>query len=1080
MKTRATNTVLSFLLIVASTLIVTAVAPHQVSAATGTVSGTVRAANSPVPAGSVQVAFVSYSNNTCTQPSGAPLVGTATDASGQFSQTLDTGFFYKVLYKPLTTAPNKALFRWYTSGSSGGTSLGATATCLTVTSAGLTGIDVSTDAPSVMFTGTLKTSTGAIVSNANVFLSRTVQNWYQMINGYPSKVSESGTWELTGVDVGESNLYIQVVTPAAFLGSTMFFVKKESSGYSLIPSADLSLCGDACKFSTSSGQNTLNMDLRLPVMGQISGTVSGPNGAVGQNEVCVTAYKDGASVQTMYSNEAGRSCTDSSGNYTIGLTYGTYRVSFVAQRGTPFKNEWHNNVSQELGYFGASTVTLSVGSPTALVNATLDVGKSIAGRVTDSSGNPIADATVSALTKSAEGYDIHANYGRTASDGTYIIYGLNSGTFRLMAQHPDFGMTWMGGSRQQATEFTIGANDEGTTGKNLQYPVGFTMSGTISTELNLDSRVCVTAFKITDSDYGWGEPTNGNCFNAPSAWMLKGIQPGTYRIRFDTQGGDLRPTFLGGTDILDATIVTVTNSSLSNLNVNLAAGKSIAGKLVNTDPSAVANACVTAFKVDENSWGPGMYAASTCSGTTGEFVLRGLTNGTYNIQINAPQNSDYVPGFYNEAGKLERKHGDASQVTISDSSQRITTLSTVTIQKGPKFTATTKSGGTGVSPVCVTAFKVGSEFGWGEWAGQSCSSSGGTLNLRGLESGGKYRFQVNAYESNYITGWYRANTTTTTDMTLASEVTLGTTDTSLGDINLVAGTSVTGRITYGGNGVTGACVQSLEDDGSTWGRWTSNTCTNSLGNFTLRGLDSSKTYRFRVDVWNGDYKGGFITSSGGLQNGPEGISSISVPNDLGDVVLISAPSIQGVISSTGSPKESNVCVNAIDYDTRQWTTSSCSNPSGAFSLRGLEAGSRYLLQIWTQKTNLLGGWYISANQNDPTVTDNQNSAETILVPVSGIRNLRITLSDGGSISATLSGGLCVAAWTKPDSDSSSRTDAAAVACTSTTGTVVLKGLQPSTPYYLQVFSPTGATVTQTAPGLNQAVYTGGTVTITAS
>ena len=1072
-KTCGLATSMTMAAILATTLGVSA----PVLAASGTVSGTVRAGGSTVPAGSVQVAFVSYSNNTCTSPSGQPLVGTATDASGQFAQSLNTSYYYKVLYKPLTTAPNKALFRWYTSSSLEGNANGALATCLTVTSSGLTGINLSTDAPSVMFTGTLKTSTGAIVSNANVFLSRTTYNWYQSINGFPSKVSETGTWELTGVDVGESNLYMQVVTPAAFLGSTMFYVKKENVGYTLIPAADLGTCGEACKFGTSLNVNTLNMDLRLPVMGQITGVVSGPTSPVGENEVCVTAYKDGASIQTMYSFAAGTACTNANGQYNIGLTYGTYRLSFVAQRGTPYMNEWHNNVSQDSGYFGATTVTVSSGSPTATINATLDVGKSISGRVTDSSGAGIPDVTVTALVKNDDGFDVNVNYGRSASDGTYTIYGLKAGTYRLMTQHPDYGMYWLGGTRDSATEFTVGQNDSNISGKNIRLPAGFSLSGTISTDYNIDARVCVSAYKITDSDFGWGEYVNTNCVNAPSAWILKGLQPGSYRIRFDVQG-DLRSSFLGGMDIQEATVVPITNSNVSDLNITLASGKALTGKIVNLDPSPVANSCVTTFSVDQNSWGPGTYMTSSCTGTNGEFTLRGLPSGKYKLQINAPQYSDYVPGFLTSDGKLVRTHTDASEFEITGSSQRVTPLPTVTFQKGPKFTAIVKDGSNPVASVCVSAFRVNSNFGWGEWGGASCSGTDGKINIRGLIEGAKYKFQVTSNSGDYSSGWHRAGAPTSTDQSLATEVTLNSSDTSIGDISLVAGIRATGKITNDGIGLYPSCVQALEDDGTAWGRWSSYACTNPMGEFVLRGLNPTSTYRFRVDIWKGDFKGGFIKTGDGLsvhgvQNQPDGIQSIGSNGsviDIGEVGVTTAPSIQGVVSSTSSSKESNVCINAFDETTSQWAGGSCSMPNGTFAIRGLETGHSYLLEIWTQRPNLRGGWYNGLLEGT-TVSPNRSSAQPVTV-TSSIKNLKLTLADGGSIVGTLTKGLCVAAWITPGSQSSSRTNASAVSCASDTNTFVLRGLDPATTYYLQVFSPTGATVTQTNPDVNDPVQTG--------
>ena len=327
-----------FSLIAASIFTISAV--QNASAATGTISGRITAGGVAVPAGSVQVVFVPYGAG-CV-PNGTPLQVTPVGANGQYSFSLDTQYDYKIMFKPLTTAPRSALFRWYFSANSGGTTDGyeappnaaTAATCLDLTTEGLTGINLDTTGSSVQLTGSLTSSSGSIVPASSVFVTRSTTSYFTDPNGSAARTSVDGTWEIAGVDANLPNVYVQVMVPANSPTAPRFFAKKVGSAYELIPAADIATCGDACKFNFGT-TDVSNMALRLPVMGQITGTISGPDGPVGAGQVCATAFSDGGSSANMYSLQVGSVCTNQNGEYTIGLSYGSYRLQFTSQPSSP-------------------------------------------------------------------------------------------------------------------------------------------------------------------------------------------------------------------------------------------------------------------------------------------------------------------------------------------------------------------------------------------------------------------------------------------------------------------------------------------------------------------------------------------------------------------------------------------------------------------------------------------------------------------------------------------------------------------------------------------------------------------------
>ena len=1047
--------VVRFALAISSFVVVTG-APQVAHAATGTVTGTITAGGVAVPKGTVQIAFVQYpSGSNCNAlPTGQTLVAMV-GTNGTFSYALDTSFPWKIIFRPLSSAPRTALWRLYKSGTPGGvTKFAPDATCVTLSTSGVSNVNLATTEIGVNVSGSLSTNTGSpVTEKATIYLSRTANSYLLNGDGYVVRVGENGTWDMTGVDQNQVGLYLQVN-----VGGTLFSVKKTGSSYQVIPFD--ALCGEVCKFTIGTSDIS-GVKLTLPQIGSISGTIRGGSGPVGAAQVCVVAYKDGGSAMNMYSLEAARTCTDSSGAYTMGLTFGSYRLQFLNMPGSPFKSEWFDQISNVSGYAGATVITLAAGTASRTISPTLAEGKYIRGRITDASGEPISGGSVSAMVLNPEtSMTIGVAGVNTQSDGTYSISGIDAGTYMLMANHPDYGTMYLGGSREAATQITITSGSPGATGQNITFPRGYAISGNLSTGDGSEARVCAAAYRITDSDMGWGQFATSNCFTAPGPWKLKGLAAGTYRIRFDAQSGNLRSVFLGGvTDFNSAATVSISNSDVGNTDITIPAGKSISGKIMNSVPAVVQGACVTAFKQTADTMFGSQWAGGSCTSTTGEFFIRGLEAGDYKLRIDPPSNSDYSPGYFTEAGNPSKSNDDAQIFTLGNS---ISGLSQVLLT-GPKFTAIVKTGSSPVANVCVNAYKKINNYGWGEWGGTSCSGVDGKINIRGV-SDGEYTFEVRPNAGDYQNGWYVQSSTTTQAKESATLKTLAGVDVSLGDITLTSGTKAIGKIINSeGNPVSGVCIGALKNSVNGWGDWAGSACTQADGKFTLRGLDPSSSYRFRVDVWASDYKPGFINSSNGVSNDIGGITAISASTEItiGNVTLSRGPSISGIITSGDSQPESNVCISAMDAETLMWKASTCTQSNGKFTLRGLDPGS-FKLSWWTPKPLLTNGWYKGTSGSSPTQVATPNSAETLTLTSSGIQDLAVRLANGGKIFGKITGStssdICVAAWTA--NSSGTRENATAISCVNSNMGFELKGLTPSTNYYLQVFKKDATDIAQ--------------------
>jgi hypothetical protein len=1093
---------LSVFSVVAASLI-TLASSYSASAAPavmGTISGTITAGGNAVPSGSVQVVFVKY-NKTGPNPAclnGQPaapsinLIGVPVGANGVYSQSLDTSFNWKIIFKPLSNAPRTALFRWYASGAITGTTVGyhpsapVQATCITtLTTAGLSNINLSTTGSSMQIKGTIKTSSGAAASNVGIQVTRTGTCYFQLPDGYASRSNEAGEWEIAGIDVNQNNQYLQVVSPAGNC-SGLYFAKKVGNSYELINAADLAACGDACKFNFTT-VDLSSISLQLPVIGEISGVVSGPSGPVGAGKVCVTAFKDGGTAMNYYSFQAGSACTDSSGRYTLGLMYDNYRLQFISQPGSPFKSEWYDNVTVASGYTSSTSLCVKASgdgcSTSKTADATLAEGKSISGRVVDSTGG-IENVTVHAMSISSMGGYMGIGYSRTDSSGNYTIYGLDDGSYTLMFSHEDFGQQWLGGSRENSQTFQLTSS---IVGKNVTLSRGSKISGVISTGDGSEGRICVNAYKITDTNMGWGEHAGGACFTAPGQWAIKGLKDGNYRLRFDAQSGNLRSTFLGGTEFTEATQISVSGADVPNLSITIPTGKSISGRVSDVVKNEwVGSACVTAWLQKDGAWGYGAFAGSSCTDTKGEFNIRGLAEGTYLLQMNPPGNTDLSPGWYHDSGTPTRSNSSATPILITNSSSLATTTTTQSMQTGPKITAKIVNGSSSPVPgICVDAIKITNDaYGWGEWGANSCSGPDGLVSLRGLVPG-NYKFRVNANSGDYQSGWIKIlDSTTTTAQSGVTSLSLGSESIALGNITLSTGKKAFGKIVSSGNPVSGACIGAMKvSTGNPWGEWSGSACTQANGEFTIRGLDPVGEYLFRIDIWQGDYKPGFLANNGSMQSSPTGITARPATSniDLSDIELPTAPSIKGTVYSGLTTKESNVCINAHLATTYQWISSSCTQSNGTYALRGLDPSTDYKISWWTQKPLLTNGWYKSVVSGS-TQVQNAEEADPITVPTGGLTGIDIRIASGGSITGSLTADFCVAAWLTSESSASPRENASSTACADSEGLYELKGLLPNTDYFLQVFKIDGSTVTSQSPNGDSAKRTGtsSSVNITAS
>ena len=149
--------------------------------------------------------------------------------------------------------------------------------------------------------------------------------------------------------------------------------------------------------------------------GTISGRVTAPGGA-GIAALTVNASPVGGGT-------VGSATTDSSGNYTMDVPVGSYKITFSPATNSQWVWEYYNDVRD---YSAATILTVAEGATVANINAQLAQWSQITGKVTAPGGVGIAGVTVSA-NPIVSGLSFIAT---TDSSGNYTLR-VHAGTYRI-------------------------------------------------------------------------------------------------------------------------------------------------------------------------------------------------------------------------------------------------------------------------------------------------------------------------------------------------------------------------------------------------------------------------------------------------------------------------------------------------------------------------------------------------------------------------------------------------------------------------------------------------------------------------
>ena len=602
----------------------------------------------------------------------------------------------------------------------------------------------------------------------------------------------SGEYTIPGLSTGE---YTVEFTPTSGNYLTQYYNGKAA-------------LSEASPVSVTAGITTPNINAALQPGGQISGAVTDASTKAAVSGIEVCAYtSEFVFVRCV--------TTNASGEYTIpGLSTGEYKVEFTSGSNS-YTAQYYNGKSN---FSEASPVSVTAGLTTPNINAALQPGGQISGKVTDAS----TKAAVSSIEVCASTSGSVLRCAITNASGEYTISGLTSGSYTVEFAPPFVNganyITQYYDGKSKLSEASPVSVTAGITTPNINAALqpGGQISGTVT---DASTKAAVSGIEVCAST---SEFVFVRCVttNASGEYTIAGLSTGEYKIEFASGSSSYITQYYNGkSTFAEASPVSVTAGvTTPNINAALQPGGQISGKVTDASTKAAVSGIEVCASTSEF-----VFVSCATTSASGEYAIPGLSTGEYKVEFSPPfENSsfNYLTQYYN--GKSTFAEAGVVSVTAGITTPNINAALAPGGEISGKVTdASTKGALSGIR-VCATS----------ELFLQRCvtTNASGEYTIAGLSTGG-YKVEFTSVSSSYIAQYYNGKTNSSEATPVA--VTAGTTTPSI-NAALAPGGQISGKVT---DASTKAAVAGIDVCAST-SEFVFVSCatTNASGEYTISSL----------------------------------------------------------------------------------------------------------------------------------------------------------------------------------------------------------------------------------------------------
>ena len=364
--------------------------------------------------------------------------------------------------------------------------------------------------------------------------------------------------------------------------------------------------------------------------------------------------------------------TNASGVYRVaGLPVGRYMVR-TNNGNQNYVDEWYKNVIAAGNFEAAGAAPVILASANQMsINFSLAAGKVVSGRVTGSTGAPLADMSIGA-------YDLNGNYYAgiwidAGDNGSYVLRGLPAGRYRLRTWNENgYVDEWYDNLPVIPTDYmgtgaaTVDLRTANAGGKNFKLALGRKISGKVTGPggaplAGVEIDLYYAPNKSILHDYRVITDSSGK-------YAIDGLYAGKYYVgTWNSKGyvdewyGPGHATCAGHLDMSGASIVNLATANATAIDFDLLRGYRIKGKLTDYTTGFALSRWMGIHVVDATGR---LYARVYPGGGVSAYSTWSLPPGTYYAKT-VDVGYGYKEQWYLNLWCLTHGIGDATPIQIS-------------------------------------------------------------------------------------------------------------------------------------------------------------------------------------------------------------------------------------------------------------------------------------------------------------------------------------------------------------------------------------------------------------------------------